>query len=63
MEMEKQKITIARYSDQGKGGFHYVHIVIPNEGLKINSSGDSISISAQWDKSRFQMPEVERIRS
>jgi hypothetical protein len=64
--MKKQKITISRHSDsvggfssKCSGGFHHLYICIPNDSVRIRNDGDAITIIARWDKTRFQMPELD----
>ena len=66
MSRKEQIIKISQYSDRVGGlpsdcssGFHHVRITIPNDGFYISNNGDTITIWAKWDKTRFKMPRIE----
>ena len=67
MSRQEQTIKIGRFSDsvggfssECSGGFHHVAITIPNENVSISTDGDAITVRAKWDKTRFQMPVIEK---
>lgn len=58
---EKPIITISRHSnvDRDGLGLHSFRVCIPNDGVDVKSTGDTLVITAKWDATRFYPPRIE----